>query len=230
MSQPGPDLDTLIREARGTRPPPGALAGLARRLGISMVVGGVVALFPQAAAAQIKPLVAGSALRGIALAAGLGTSGVVTAVVLMDRAEVPAPLVVAQAPAAPKPALVKAQPAPESVAPVGSEPPVAESKPAPARPVTATNPAWDEPALIEKARRALASDPKQALALSREHQRRFPAGVLSAEREVIAIEAAARLGSASDAMARADAFEKRFPQSIHLPRIRALRARLASEP
>jgi hypothetical protein len=50
---------------------------------------------------------------------------------------------------------------------------------------------------------------------------------MSLEREVIVIEALARSGQTSEAQRRALSFESRYPKSIHLPRIRALRERLA---
>jgi hypothetical protein len=86
---------------------------------------------------------------------------------------------------------------------------------------------WGEPQLIERARKALAAEPRRALSLAQEHQRRFPAGALSLEREVIMIEALSRSGQTSEARRRALSFESKFPQSIHLPRIRALRERLS---
>jgi hypothetical protein len=85
---------------------------------------------------------------------------------------------------------------------------------------------WNEPQLIERARKALGADPKRALALTQEYQRRFPSGALSVEREVIALEALARLGQVAEARRRALAFETAHPSSIHLPRVRALLTRL----
>jgi hypothetical protein len=75
--------------------------------------------------------------------------------------------------------------------------------------------ATDEAALLERAREAIASDPKRALALTREHARRFPKGVLIQEREVIAIDALKRLGKGSEADSRADQFKKTYPGSAH---------------
>ena len=72
-----------------------------------------------------------------------------------------------------------------------------------------------EAALLEKARRLLGSAPATALALTNEHQTRFPRGVLSQEREVIAIEALRRLQRTAEADARAAAFAKAFPGSAH---------------
>jgi hypothetical protein len=85
---------------------------------------------------------------------------------------------------------------------------------------------WDEPQLIERARRALATDPRRALALAQEHQRRFPAGALGVERDVIMIDALARSGQTTEARRRAQAFETKYPSSIHLPHVRALLAQL----
>jgi hypothetical protein len=81
-----------------------------------------------------------------------------------------------------------------------------------------------EGTLLLQARRALASDPAAALALTQEHARRFPAGDLVPEREVLAIEALAGLGRRSDARARLDTFERRFPQSLHIARLERLLA------
>jgi hypothetical protein len=79
-----------------------------------------------------------------------------------------------------------------------------------------------EGALLLQARRALASDPSAALALTQEHARRFPTGDLVPEREVLAIEALVGLGRRPEARARLDAFERRFPQSLHITRLERL--------
>jgi hypothetical protein len=73
-----------------------------------------------------------------------------------------------------------------------------------------------EPALLEQARRVLASAPAAALALTNEHAQRFPRGLLVQEREVIAIEALRRLYRTAEADRRAAAFSKAFPGSAHL--------------
>jgi hypothetical protein len=77
------------------------------------------------------------------------------------------------------------------------------------------SPALSEAALLEQARSALTSDPARALALTRQHQARFPSGVLKQEREVIAIEALRRLGRSKAAADRAGSFERAFPDSAH---------------
>jgi hypothetical protein len=72
-----------------------------------------------------------------------------------------------------------------------------------------------EAELLESARRLLASNPGGALELAQQHRARFRGGVLAQEREVIAIEALRRLGRSAEADARADAFERAFPNSAH---------------
>jgi hypothetical protein len=83
-------------------------------------------------------------------------------------------------------------------------------------------PAVDEPSEGELLRRAYAAsttDPRRALALTAEHARRFPSGMLAEEREVITIEALARLGRADAARARAATFFAAHPGSAYRPRI-----------
>jgi hypothetical protein len=109
-------------------------------------------------------------------------------------------------------------------APVGAAPsqgPLPEPDDKPGGP-PAFDPAPSEGALLLQARRELTSDPAGALALAREHARRFPAGALVPEREVLAIEALARLGRTSDARRRLELFRARFPQSPHISRLDAL--------
>lgn len=79
--------------------------------------------------------------------------------------------------------------------------------------------AIEEHQLLRAARAALERDPARALALTQEHKRRFPAGMLAQEREVIAIEALSRLGRSDDARSRADRFGKEYPDSPHGDRV-----------
>ena len=76
--------------------------------------------------------------------------------------------------------------------------------------------------LIERARKVVKTDPREALSLTEAHRRRWPRGVLSPEREVIAIEALALLGRTQEAERRAQNFSATDPASIHAPRIRAV--------
>jgi hypothetical protein len=76
-----------------------------------------------------------------------------------------------------------------------------------------------EAVLLERAREALGGDPERALELTREHQQRFARGVLTQEREVIAIEALKRLGRERAANERAAQFERRYRGSVHQQRL-----------
>ncbi len=76
-----------------------------------------------------------------------------------------------------------------------------------------------EAELLQQAQRLLKSNPTKALALTREHQRLYPRGVLVQEREVIAIEALSRLGRKSAAEDRAGEFESKYPGSAHEKKI-----------
>ena len=107
-------------------------------------------------------------------------------------------------------------PPPEAKAPEREATP-----PAPAKvekpSVKASGPSEAE--LLENARRKLSSDPSGALELVQQHRARFRGGVLAQEREVIAIEALRRLGRTAEADARAEAFDRAFPNSAHRRKI-----------
>jgi hypothetical protein len=84
----------------------------------------------------------------------------------------------------------------------------------------------DEFALLRAARQALEDHPQRALAISEEHARRFPVGMLAQERETIAVEALAKLGRTAQAQTRARAFLAAHPESPYKNRIDAALARL----
>jgi hypothetical protein len=151
--------------------------------------------------------VAGAALLALTLRAPRETSAVSAGVASVSGQPVPslAPLVTSPAPAA-APASASAEEARPSQ-PAASGAVHAGKAPGKAAP--------SEAALLEQARAALASDPARALALTRQHQARFPSGVLKQEREVIAIEALRRLGQSKAAAERAGSFEQAYPDSAH---------------
>ena len=218
-----PNLNELVQQARRDRPAPGVLSAVARSLRVPFLAAPIAAvILPSTAAASALAKVGLS--RGAWLAWGgsaAAVSGMAAAVLLTQ----PAPSVPATAPLPP----VSIQPSvPPAPAPAAEVTPEAPAEPPVERRASVGSPAvWDEPQLIERARKALAAEPRRALSLAQEHQRRFPAGALSLEREVIVIEALSRSGQTSEARRRALSFESRYPKSIHLPRIRALRERLS---
>jgi len=129
--------------------------------------------------------------------------------------------VTAPAPAAdamPTPPASSSSPAPDpaaSAAEVSTPPALDKPGAASSKPPSAQSKAPSEAALLEQARRALNSSPASALQLANQHRARFPNGVLSQEREVIAIEALRRLHRTAEADQRGAGFSKAFPGSAH---------------
>jgi hypothetical protein len=114
----------------------------------------------------------------------------------------------------------RAEQAPPPASAVQAPPHPAPPKGAPApNPRESAKSGPSEAQLLESARAALSKDPARALALAREHERRFPRGALTQEREVIAIQALARLERDAEARRRAQGFEQRFPASPHKPKV-----------
>jgi hypothetical protein len=86
----------------------------------------------------------------------------------------------------------------------------------------------DELSLINQAQ-ALRARPAEALRVLAEHAKWYPQGMLSQEREVLAIEALVQAGKLDQARARAARLEASHPSSVHLPRVRSLLDRAAHE-
>jgi hypothetical protein len=106
---------------------------------------------------------------------------------------------------------------------IGSAPAAARSTKSPAGGTEAA-PTATELELVQRAQAALASDPNRALTLTNEHARTYPKGELVEEREVIAVEALARLGRSEEASRRAHAFVRRFPQTPYAARLESARS------
>lgn len=95
-------------------------------------------------------------------------------------------------------------------------------------PVVSAHPARERYAqelkVLQPARAAVArGDFSAALASIAEHQRRFPDGQLSEEREALRVQALSGLGRTDEATRAAIAFRKRFPGSVLISRMQALR-------
>jgi len=80
----------------------------------------------------------------------------------------------------------------------------------------------DEARLLEKARALMATDAAQALDVANAHERLYPTGQLSAEREFIAVDALMRLGRRTEAEQRAEPRLRQFPNSLYAKRLRKL--------
>jgi hypothetical protein len=79
--------------------------------------------------------------------------------------------------------------------------------------------AGDELELLERADRALTTDPATALSLAESHAKLFPSGSMEEEREVIAVTALERLGRDREARTRADRFMRAHAGNAYALRI-----------
>ena len=100
---------------------------------------------------------------------------------------------------------------------------VLEKRAAPGAPAVSAEPATSlaaERRLLDQARQALArGEPAAGLAPLEVHGKQFPKGVLTEEREALAVRLLAALGNQAAALARADNFHRRFPQSLFTPAV-----------
>ncbi|GEM_PF-2488915 len=80
----------------------------------------------------------------------------------------------------------------------------------------------DEARLLEQARSSLAANPARTLELASAHQALYPAGQLSAERELIVVDALLRLGRRQEAEQRAAPRLRQSPDSIYTRRLQKL--------
>jgi hypothetical protein len=79
----------------------------------------------------------------------------------------------------------------------------------------APDPVVQEHEILAQARRSLDSNPDDTLARVADHERHFPDGALTSERELLRILALARLGRVPEARAARDAFLMRWPTSAY---------------
>ncbi len=105
----------------------------------------------------------------------------------------------------------------------------APATPRPVAPAVALTPehaaeeiAESEASFLRRAQTTLGADPRAALQMLDDHPTRFPRGILVQERDVMAIDALARLGRTDEARARAHAFRSRYPRSAHDSRIASI--------
>ncbi len=150
-------------------------------------------------------------------------------------------------PAAPSPAvLVEERSAPEPLAPAAMRTPAKSERPrsepvevstrpravALARPRAplragakpAGSEADQELLLLGEAQHALPKDPDLALTFVREHERLYPNGLLSQEREAVAVSALWEIGRRDEARQRAERFAEEHPRSTYLGRMQRMLA------
>jgi hypothetical protein len=99
--------------------------------------------------------------------------------------------------------------------------PSAESSANP-RLVNGTGELARERAILDQARaRIAAGEPVRALDFVERHERRYPQGALSEEREALAVNALVTVGRYREAAQRGEAFRTRYPQSLLTPSVEA---------
>jgi hypothetical protein len=240
-----PELDELLGAARPLDAAPmDARERLARRVALSAAVSVAAAGTVAGAAANagestltlksaaVKTLWSPLAQKIAIGLASFALGGGVGAAVQSSLA--PAPVAVhAAAPAsqaaAAEPARAPAAAAPSDIPTVAigdlpAAPPSARPRaasPSASASVSAAAGLADERRLLDGARAALSrGEPSQALGPLDEHTRRFPHGVLTEEREALAIQALARSGRTTEAADRASRFDKTYPTSLMMPAVK----------
>lgn len=216
-----PELRTLLEAGRRPGPLDGAVLARSRR---------------KVAALAVVPVAAGAFfwLQPLALGAALGSVMTVGVAVATGRFSRSAATAGQSAPASTAAPHVKRDasrelavpPSPSAVASASVEVrrPLAVM-PAPLRSAATAGSAHsvtDEALLLEQARRAIGKDPTLALAIVGEHARRYPAGALRVEAEVLAVDALVQAGRQSEAEARAERLRARSPGSLYEARLRKI--------
>jgi hypothetical protein len=229
----GPDdVRDLLRYAAKTRDL--APADRARTRARVARIGGIVAAAAGLSLVQSAALGAGLAVATL-VAVSIGTTWLSPSpqpvVVLASRPVAPSPsaLSAPSVPAAtPSSTAAAASSAPRADPPTprpsalhAAAPPLVE-EPAASAPTRPPDTLAEEAALIERARLALGASPADALARTEEHAARFPAGKLSMERELVAIDALGRLGRRAEARSRADSLLARARGGLYEERLRQL--------
>ncbi len=170
-----------------------------------------------------------SALAALGAAAGIATMGVVTLATRTEpKAPPPAPTVEpAERPRKRElaPPAVSVAP-PEVVAPAVSAAPPASRAAFPDVDDARGGGLAEETAFLERARRALRTDPAFALLLVREHGTRFPRGQLGAEKSLIEIEALYRSGRHAEGRTLAEQKLAVDAGDLYSDRVRALLERM----
>jgi hypothetical protein len=206
--------------------PPSVLSGalIGAALGVLVAGAGFVRESRREAGAPVPPVVAAVTAPRIASATAPVLEAPRTGTEAARAVPVPAPS--PPVPVAATPASVSASaivPPPPPAPSEASPPPVAGAVPGASLGggQVAREELHSEVELLGRARDSLASNPAEALALTRQSATQFPGGALAQEREVLAIEALRRLGRLDEARARRDRFLSAYPGSVHRQRLEA---------
>lgn len=219
-----PLFDLIQAERAAVEAPDEAKAATLERLRSSIQAGVVPPI-------DVAPSAVSAVLEGSKLVWWLGALVVIATITVATLVRAPAPpdVVVTPPPHAARPTLgatiavastdvpsVRAEPPPPPPPPVRRAPPPPPSPPPPPGNLA------EELVLIRRAQELMAAEePSEAYAVLERHRRRFAAGVLTEEREALAIIALCRLDRSVEAESRMVRFEKDFPRSPQTERIRA---------
>ncbi|HEX3852896.1 MAG TPA: hypothetical protein VHW01_18160 [Polyangiaceae bacterium] len=217
-----PSVEALLDSVRSVDPAPEELR--TRALARARATASLTALAP-----RVKPSFGGLGLK-LAAAFIVAATLVSAAAFQLRAAHKPAPAAPAasalphEAPSAVAP---EAAPVAETVTPDPSATADDSASPQPV-PIAPAHTAHERYALelkvLQPARAAVArGDFSAALSSIAEHRRRFPDGQLSEEREALRVQALSGLGRTEEATRAASAFRKRFPGSVLISRMQALR-------
>jgi hypothetical protein len=129
-------------------------------------------------------------------------------------------------------AAVTSEPAVPPAASAGGTAPAAVERVAPRQPapeverpsVAAPQPP-SEAALLQRAQHLASAHPDDALRALEEHARLYPRGVLTPEREVLAIQILRAESRSAEATQHLNAFRARYPKSVYLERLEHSAAR-----
>ena len=219
------DLAALLKGARDDVPTQEELKAVAAALGPALggsAGSGAGATGTSGAAAGATGAVSGPiVVLGVVAACALAGGGLYALVKSSapEFSHAPTPTTPIVVPAAPSVSAPSQPQEPETTA----EEPSASAAPEPVKPAPTASKGPSEAELLRRAQQLVQTNPAQALALTREHQRRFPNGALSQEREVIAIEALKKLGNEKAAKEKSGEFEKSYPGSAHIPKVETLK-------
>lgn len=245
LAKPGTVLERGLDAARSTGPTDEQLAALERSVlaavGTAAGVAAVVAAKPASSLASSTAswLSAGTTKLVLAMATVAAVGGGALLARHTEHAHRQTPTRAAQPAPVAKPALTPSMagpqpaqvlpaplpaslPSPEPSAPVAN--PVAKKRASKPGPRTAAQPsagADEEMLLLRRATQALTGAPAQALAMTDEHRRRFPDGVMDQERELIAIRALVALGRSEEARQRGERFAHSHAGSVYRQQIEA---------
>jgi hypothetical protein len=199
-----PELGALFVRARSDAgPPAGAKARVAERLAMIAPPASGVVRAPKPSPRWLQLL--GTFALGGAVGAGAMALREPTVVERVVKVEVPSSPAPTSAPSAVVVPAVVIPPAPSAVV---------------AAPVVNVDTLARERTMLDEAKQALGKgDASGALETTRRHEREFPRGQLSEEREAIAVQALVRLGRSEDATARGQRFRSRYPNSVLIPAI-----------